>query len=81
MVAKKLMIAGLRKQQQNLSFLLGTLESKESWDSYDYLFCDEQTKKVSRNLRALRDLEKSYLKHHCGDSKVSQRTHYSRGIL
>lgn len=63
MVAKKLMIQGLRKQENNLKTLLEMLESKSNPDAYDYLFFDEVVNTVRNNLKRLRQMKNAYCEH------------------
>lgn len=60
MFEKKLMIAGLRKQQDLIGELIGHLEERAKLDPSDGRLYDNKTTLVARNLRKLRKIKKSY---------------------
>ena len=67
MVAKKLIILGLRRQTEYLERVIDILEAKEVLDAYDYLFCEQATGYVRENLKKLRKLRNDY----CSDREFA----------
>lgn len=63
MFEKKLMLAGLKKQNQLLKELIGGLEAKSHLDSSDWNLYHQRSGQIARNLRKLRKFKKSYCRY------------------
>ncbi len=57
---EKLMISGLRRQNNLLENLIEELEKRPSFDDVDLSLYETRTRQVAQNLRKLRRIKKNY---------------------
>ncbi len=63
MIAKNLVLSGLKRQRSLILELIGELENKSAFDQDDSSFLEVRAFHIAKNLRLLRQIKDRYARH------------------